>query len=69
MPYYIKSEESGLFVGECLGFGFYEANIEDGDCSPEEEPVPFSSREEAQRYMDSWVGGIPKDHSIIYKEV
>jgi hypothetical protein len=64
MPYYIKSEEFGLFVGECLGFGFYEANIEDGDCSPEEEPVSFSSREEAQRYMNSWV-----DHSIIYKEV
>ena len=69
MPYYIKDRELGKFVGEFLGFGFYEEHIKVGDCSPEERPIPipFSSREEAQAYMKSWTGGIPEGTEIIFE--
>jgi hypothetical protein len=57
MPWYIKSPELGLFVGSFLGLGFFEFHVEDGQCSPDEEPVRFATREEAQKFLDSWVGG------------
>ena len=67
MPFYIKDPELGLFVGECLGLGFYEAHKGE-DISNEEQPIPFNSKEEAQKYLDSWSGGIPKRTEIIFKE-
>lgn len=67
MPYYIKSETLGKFVGEFLGMGFYEAHIKSGDCDPEELPTPFYTDEEAKTYMKGWVHGIPEDHSIVFE--
>lgn len=67
MPYYIKGrDDEGLFVGECLGLGFFQ--IDCGvDCSPDEKPVEFSSRKEAEEYLNSWVGG-KSDCSVVYLE-
>lgn len=56
--FYIRSESSGRFVGHCMGLGFFECHIEDGTVSPEEEPIPFGTEEEAQMYLDSWIGGV-----------
>jgi len=39
----------------CLGF--FECHIEDGTLSPEEAPAQFLIEEEAQEYLDNWVGG------------
>jgi len=55
--YYIRSKSLGLFVGECLGLGFYEAHIKDGTLSKEEKPIEFATREEAEAYLNSWTGG------------
>lgn len=55
--WYIRSESQGLFVGECLGLGFFEAHIKDGTLSPNEKPLSFDSKEEAEAYLNSWVGG------------
>jgi hypothetical protein len=60
MPVYIRSKSNGRFIGEFLGLGFFESSIEDGDCSPNEEPIEFPSVEEAQTFLDSWSGG-PSD--------
>lgn len=57
MKFHIKSERDGLFVGEFLGLGFFEANKETGDISPNEKPVEFESRKQAQDFLDSWIGG------------
>jgi len=58
MGWYIEGkEEEGLFIGECLGLGFFECSIKDGTCSPEEKPIEFPSKEEAQKHLDSWTGG------------
>lgn len=65
MSFFIQDKELGLFVGECMGLGFYEAHIKDGTLSPNEKPVPFESREEAQAYLDSWIGGVPDGTEII----
>lgn len=57
--YYIRSESLGRFVGECMGLGFFECHIEDGTLDPEKEtPIQFLTEEEAQKYLDSWVGGV-----------
>jgi len=56
--YYIHSESLGLFVGQCMGLGFFECHIEDGTLDPEAEaPIQFESEEIAQAYLDSWSGG------------
>jgi len=65
MPWFIKSAEEGRFVGEFLGLGFFETDRGE-DCSPEEEPIQFSSQEEAQTYLDSWNGG--KQDCIVVEE-
>ena len=57
MPWYIKSPEWEYFVGSFLGLGFFEIHIDDGDCSEEERPIEFESQEEAQTFLNSWVGG------------
>ena len=54
---WIKSREHGYYVGSCLGLGFFQSHIEDGTLSPDERPIEFDSVDEAQRYLDSWVGG------------
>jgi len=51
---------SGLFVGEILGLGFFEKSPE----GQGETPVEFESQQEAQSYLDSWVGG-PSDCSVV----
>lgn len=56
--YYIRSESLGLFVGQCMGLGFFECHIEDEIVAPDEVPIKFVSKEEAQAYLDSWSGGI-----------
>jgi len=55
--YYIRSKSLGLFMGEFLGMGFFECHKEDGTLSPQEEPIQFTSEEEAQAYLDGWIGG------------
>lgn len=63
MPWFIKSKELGRFVGEFLGLGFFE--LDRGfDCSLEEQPIQFSSREEAEKYLNSWEGG-RQDCSVV----
>lgn len=66
MPFYIKDKEFGLFIGEFMGLGFYESSIETGECSPLEKPIPFDTKEEAQKFLDSWSGGIPEGTEIIF---
>lgn len=56
--YYIRSESLGLFVGQCMGMGFFECHIEDGTVAPEEAPIQFETEETAQVYLESWSGGI-----------
>lgn len=68
MPYFIKDKELGLFVGECMGLGFFEAHIKDGTLSPEEKPIPFDTEQQAQDFLDSWSGGVPEGTEIIQKE-
>jgi len=54
MGYYIRSRiGEGLFVGECLGFAFFEDD-RGKDISEEEQPVEFNSREEAEEYLATW---------------
>jgi hypothetical protein len=68
MGWYIKGrDEEGLFIGEFLGLGFFEISIKDGDCSAEERPIKFGSKEEAQEFLDSWVGG-PAGCTIVEME-
>ena len=64
MPFYIKSERDGLFIGDFLGLGFFGASIDDGTCSEKEEPIEFTTQCEAQTYLDSWVGG-PSDCEVV----
>jgi hypothetical protein len=68
VPYYIKDAEFGLFIGLWKGLGFYEAHVEAGTCSPEERPLPFDTKEEAQCFLDSWSNGIPDGTEIVYLE-
>jgi hypothetical protein len=57
MKWYIKGyDEEGLFIGECLGLGFFECS-KGVDCSPYEKPVAFNTKDEAQKFLDSWSGG------------
>lgn len=65
MPYYIKDAELGLFVGECLGLGFYEIHIKDGTLSPLEKPIPFDSEKQAWDFLKTWSGGIPDGTSVV----
>ncbi len=55
--YYIRSESLGLFMGECLGFGFFEYHKQDGTLPPDLQPVQFEDEEVAQAYLDSWAEG------------
>lgn len=55
--FYIKADDLGYFVGECLGLGFFESHIDDGTLDPCERPCEFDSREDAQQFLDRWVGG------------
>lgn len=64
MAVYIRSKSGGRFIGEFLGLGMFEVTIEAGDCSPNEKTIEFASREEAQAYLDSWVGG-PADCVVV----
>jgi len=66
MPWYIQSKEMGKFVGECLGFGFFEKDRGE-DCSPDEQPIKFPTKKEAEDYLNSWVGG-KQDCIVIYEE-
>jgi hypothetical protein len=56
MPYFIEDEELGLFIGECMGLGFFEYHIKDGTLSPDELPAEFESKTEALEYLESWTG-------------
>ena len=55
--WYIRSPDQGYFIGSFLGLGFFEASIEDGDCSEAERPCEFDSRADAETYLASWIGG------------
>ncbi len=57
MTAYIWHPEWGYFVGECLGFGFFEKDIKAGDISPDERPIAFESSEQAQEYLGEWRSG------------
>lgn len=58
MAIYIRSAELGLFVGEFLGAGlFQKTEGVSGDVN-EEHPVVFGSRQEAEKYLQGWSGGI-----------
>ena len=52
--FYIKSEREGLFLGEFLGLGYFEA----GSVSKNDKPMKFSTKKEAQHYLDTWLCGI-----------
>jgi len=43
-----------------MGLGFFESSIEEGECDPREKPIEFPTKEEAQKFLDSWSGG-PSD--------
>ena len=55
--YYIRSETLGLFMGEYTGFAFFESYKEDGLLFEDAEPAQFETEEEAQEYLNSWIGG------------
>lgn len=56
--YYIRSETLGLFVGEMMGLGFFTCHVESGLLTGEDYmPIQFFTEEEAQTYLDLWIGG------------
>jgi len=55
--YYIKSKSLGYFIGSFLGLGFFESHIENGECDSRERPIEFLSKNEAEDYLNSWIGG------------
>ena len=61
------SASLGKYIGECMGFGFFEAHIKDGTLDHREKPAEFTSEEDAQEYLDSWIGG-PADCKVVGKE-
>ena len=66
MAIYIRSRSEGRFVGEFLGLGFFESSRGE-DISEKEEPIEFESRDEAQKFLDSWGGG-PSDCFVSEEE-
>ena len=53
MTVYIRSKSEGRYVGDLMGLGFFETTMEDDEAKPAE----FESVEQAQKFLDSWVGG------------
>jgi len=49
-----EDQTGGYFVGECLGFMFYESD-KGHDVSEDEQPIGFASVQEAMDFMRSWI--------------
>ncbi|MFJ1470178.1 hypothetical protein [Massilia orientalis] len=61
MAFVIYSEEEGVFIGECLGLGFWsKLDPVDQDCA-----VTFSSVDAAEAFMAGWEGGRPVGATLV----
>lgn len=57
----IYSEEEGIYIGECLGLGFWSK------LDPVDQPaaVTFPSAADAERYMSTWLSGRPNGVRLV----
>lgn len=61
VAFVIFSEGDGVFIGECMGLGFWsKLDPVDQDCA-----VTFPSVDEAEAYMAGWEGGRPAGASLV----
>jgi hypothetical protein len=61
MAVVIYSKECGVFLGECLGLGFW-SNLE---TAGQPSAVTFPSEDAAREYMASWSSPAPADAELV----
>jgi len=64
MAVVIYSEKDGIYLGSCMGFGFW-SNL---DAVGQTSAATFKSEEEAEAYMNTWDGGRPADVRMVNVE-
>lgn len=64
MAIVIYSESDGVYIGSCLGLGFWSKL----DPVGQESAATFASGSDAQEFMNSWDSGVPADIRLVEVE-